>query len=215
MGWLARTCGRFGEDCCAMGWRSALRIPMDPGMLPALSLQSCLALAVEIERAGALSYARMAKRHETNAPLRDLLMSLAEDERSHEELFNRFLIASPVVSTVTEMSSTQSTGRLADRFFTSPLVVLQKLHESSSLHQALTIALQFERQTLELFEQLRLLLVEKSLIENLDRVIETEQLHCSRLQALVGRPSADLQRSSAQEGSESSGQPNTTKSHPG
>jgi rubrerythrin len=157
----------------------------DKTMLQPLSPRNCLAFALEVERAGALFYARMATRFEAHAPLRELLVSLAQDERQHEDLFSRLSAAASPAGDSDPVASSHLKVLALSRFFVGPNAALANLESISSVHQVLRIALDFERNTLESFVAMRDVLGEHVNLDALDRLIEAERMHVKRLEAFV------------------------------
>ncbi|MBI5537290.1 MAG: hypothetical protein HY898_31500 [Deltaproteobacteria bacterium] len=150
-----------------------------------MSPKDCMAFALEVERAGALFYARMATRFEGHAPLRELLVSLAEDERLHEDMFARLFAAASTVGNSEPPDSSRFKALALHRFFVGPEAPLANLDEIRSVPQMLRIALEFERDTLESFEAMRQVLGDHVNLDAIDRLIEAERLHVERLEAFV------------------------------
>lgn len=165
---------------CLEGARPhGLPVPATP------SLRDCLALAVEIERAGALHYARLALRFQAQPPLRELFLSLAEDERSHEDQFER-LIARVDRSRASLQSAGDRLRSLAlHRFFTGSQVVWSAIDQVRSVRDVLEIALRFERDMLGFFSAVRADLTHEPDVDQLDLLIEAEREHVARLESVL------------------------------
>ena len=95
-------------------------------MLPVTTVRDCLALAVQTERAGALFYARMANRFGDHAPMRELLLSLAEDEEQHEEQFATLLARLPLENSGA-LTEHQLRTLAVHRFFAGPEAVIRAM----------------------------------------------------------------------------------------
>jgi len=153
-------------------------------MLPVTSVRDCLALAVETERAGALFYARLANRFADHAPLRELLLSFAEDEGEHENLFASLLARVPPGSGIS-LSSAELRALAVHRFFAGPEAVIKDMERARSVHEVLAAALSFERDTLGAYIALRSVVGPHADLYVLDRLIEAEQLHVRRLEVIL------------------------------
>jgi rubrerythrin len=153
-------------------------------MLPVTSVHDCLALAVEVERAGALFYARMANQFGDYAPLRELMMSLAEDEEEHEELFSSLLARVPA-ATADSLSEPQLRILAVHRFFVGPEAVIGAMEQAHSVHDVLRVSLAFERDVLQAYVSLRSVVSDNPDLYVLDRLIETEQMHVRRLEGFL------------------------------
>jgi len=158
---------------------------MDPAVPGTLSLRDCLALAVEIERAGALQYARLALLFETHAPLRELFLSLAEDERSHEDQFERLVSRVDPSRSPSDSAGSQLQSLALHRFFTGPRTALSGIERARCVRDVLEVALRFELDTLEFFTGLRAQLSEPQEREHLDLLVESERAHARRLESML------------------------------
>jgi rubrerythrin len=154
-------------------------------MMPSMTLHDCVALAVELERAGALFYARMANEFAQHAPVRELLLSLAEDERVHEDQFEALRARAAAAGRPCSLPAQHLRALAVHRFFTGPSSPLLALQQAATVTQALHVALAFERDTLQAFEQLRDGIADEPAAALLDQIIETERNHVLRLQSLV------------------------------
>ena len=154
-------------------------------MLRPTTVRGCITLALEVERAGALFYARLATRFENLPALRELFLSLAEDERAHEDEFARLLLQTPGEAVLQQVSGTDLRVLAVHEFFAGPRAALANLDKARSVHEALRTVLEFERQTLASFLALRENLEAQPGLDVIERVIGIERIHVERLEALV------------------------------
>jgi rubrerythrin len=150
-----------------------------------MSPRDCLAFALEVERAGALFYARMATRYDSHAKLRELLVSLAEDERLHEDLFARLAAAASPTGASEPVEVGHLKALALHRFFVGPDAPLANLELITSVQQMLKVALDFEQNTLDSFVAMREMLGEHINLDAIDRLIEAERMHVKRIEAFV------------------------------
>ena len=146
---------------------------------PPMPLGQCLELAVLLERAGALFYARAANELAEQPVIRELLLSLADDERVHEDQFETLRALAP--DNHASVTTDYLKALTIHRFFSGPEAPLRLMPQARSVRQVLSLALQFERETLEAFVQLRAAIQHAQGLELLDAIIETERIHVLRV----------------------------------
>jgi rubrerythrin len=146
------------------------------------SLHEIYDLAIRIEKNGELFY-RKAIKEFPNEGLKSMLARLADDEVKHEEFFARkkeALRVEPKNPEVEETASAILQGILGDQTFSLKEADPADLKSEKDL---LTLAIEFEKDTVLFYEMLTPLVTQNQTLKGLEEIVQEEKCHIEMLQA--------------------------------
>ncbi len=148
------------------------------------SIQEIIDIAVHLEKNGEAYYRDAAVRHSDPSVIARLEW-LADEEASHAEMF---LTMKPSVKIEADDPSLAEMGR---RLFQQAVgqqgfsLSNESLSEIEATQELISLAIEFERDTVIFYEMLRPFILDETAREQLDRIIEEEHRHVRQLKALV------------------------------
>jgi rubrerythrin len=138
-------------------------------------------LAVQIEKNGEFFF-REAENKVSNPSLKTLFLWLAEQEVRHSNWFMQRKASLKVGAealALDEMSSKMLQDILGDQRFSLGDVAVDRIDTTEDL---LSIAIEFEEDTIIFFGMLRSLIEDDDILEGMDEIIEEEKRHIQALQ---------------------------------
>jgi rubrerythrin len=148
-------------------------------------------LAIQIEKNGE-DYYREAEKKVADASLKALFLRLAEQEAKHSTWFNEKKVSLGTgleILELDDMSSQILKDILGDQRFSLGEVNLDNLNREEDL---LSMAIEFEEDTIIFYGMLRSLIEDDETLKGLDEIIEEEKLHIEVIQSFKETGEQDL-----------------------
>ena len=152
-------------------------------MTDAMTPRQAIEFAVKTEELGAKFYQQLALKFSDQAELKELFELLAKDEVMHERQFRKLLEQTPPdegVSTGPEFQYLRAMS--LSQFFMGQKGLKKKCKKIKGKSDALGIAFELEKATLQFYSALREVLGEN---DTLDAVIEAEKAHLMKVMQYI------------------------------
>jgi rubrerythrin len=152
-------------------------------MTDAMTPRQAIEFAVKTEELGTRFYQQIALKFSDDAELKELFQLLTQDEIAHEAQFRRLLDKTPKDEGVSTGPEFQYLRALSlSQFFMGPEGLKKRCREIEDKSEALGIAFELEKATLQFYTALREVL---GADDTLDSIIEAEKGHLTKVMQYI------------------------------
>ena len=149
-------------------------------MLEELTPRKAIEFAMKTEELGQIFYKRLAGKYEENKEMAELFTLLARDEAVHEKQFRSLMETTPPDEFVSNQEERLQYLRIMSmsQFFMGEKGLKGKVDEIKDASDALMLALELEKATLQFYSAMKELMGED---KTLDAVIKAEKVHLGKI----------------------------------
>ena len=151
------------------------------------SAYEILDIAVKLEKNGEKVY-REAMDHTSDLALKELLKWMADEELGHAEWFSK--LKGEVELNQDHHLIKEMSGALVEKFVGEQSFSLKEVDFSQikGTRELIEVFMEFERDTILFYEMLESFIVDQETNEKLNRIMDEEKTHISKLQELLPDP---------------------------
>jgi rubrerythrin len=148
------------------------------------SLVEIFAIAVQLEKNGEKTYRKALETSEDTA-LNDLLQWMAEEERFHAEQFSQ--LQEKLADDEENRLAKKMSDSLVENFIKGQTFSLEEVDFSALKNEEdlINTFVEFEKDTILFYDMLKSFMLDKNIIQQLERIIAEEEMHVSKLQELL------------------------------